>query len=190
MYQQLLARLGRALEAAGIPYMVIGGQAVLLHGEPRLTRDIDVTLGVDASALRMVLSAVERIGLVPVRADVEAFVQSTNVLPVAEQGSGIRVDLIFSFTPYEAEAIRRAVGVIFENVTVRFASVEDLIVHKLVAGRPRDIEDVAGVLARNPSLDETYLNRWLASFRDIVHRDLVEELRRLLRERDSMRGSV
>ncbi|GAH87084.1 unnamed protein product, partial [marine sediment metagenome] len=27
--------------------MIIGGQAVLLYGEPRLTRDIDVTLGDD-----------------------------------------------------------------------------------------------------------------------------------------------
>jgi hypothetical protein len=34
--------------------MVIGGQAVLLHGESRLTRDIDITLGVDASRLEKV----------------------------------------------------------------------------------------------------------------------------------------
>ncbi len=54
MFQNLLARLGRALERARIPYMVIGGQAVLLHGEPRLTRDIDVTLGVDSGALARV----------------------------------------------------------------------------------------------------------------------------------------
>ena len=29
--------------------MIIGGQAVLLYGEPRLTRDIDITLGVNAN---------------------------------------------------------------------------------------------------------------------------------------------
>lgn len=188
MYQTLLAKLAGALERAGIPYMVIGGQAVLLHGEPRLTRDVDVTLGVDASALPNVLRAVEAIGLVPVRADIEEFVRSTNVLPVADAGSGIRVDLIFSFTPYEDEAIRRAIGVILENTTVRFAAVEDLIVHKLVAGRPRDLEDVAGVLARNPSLDEPYLIRWLTSFEEIVHRDLVEQFHGLRRERDSTHG--
>lgn len=26
--------------------MIIGGQAVLLYGEPRLTKDLDVTLGI------------------------------------------------------------------------------------------------------------------------------------------------
>ena len=30
MYQALLVRLGKALDSAGIPYMLIGGQAVLL----------------------------------------------------------------------------------------------------------------------------------------------------------------
>jgi hypothetical protein len=39
MFQALLVRLARALDSAGIPYMVIGGQAVLLYGEPRLTRN-------------------------------------------------------------------------------------------------------------------------------------------------------
>jgi hypothetical protein len=182
MYQTLLAKLGPALESGGIPYMVIGGQAVLLHGEPRLTRDIDITLGVDASHLEMVREIVERIGLTAVRTDVEAFVRATNVLPVADAASGVRVDLTFSFTPYESEAIKRGVRVAFGEATVKFASVEDLIIHKLVAGRARDIEDVAGVLARHPSLDEAYLVRWLGSFRDIVHRDLVGEFRALSRK--------
>lgn len=185
MYQSLLSRLGRALESAGVPYMVIGGQAVLLHGEPRLTRDIDITLGVDASELKRVRAAMDGIGLTPAVPDVEGFVRTTNVLPVSDPASGVRVDLIFSFTPYESEAIRRSVGIVFNGVTVRFASVEDLIVHKLVAGRARDIEDVAGLLARHPSLDEAYLIPWLASFRDIVHRDLVAELIELKRQRDS-----
>jgi hypothetical protein len=35
--------------------MVTGGQAVLLYGEPRLTKDIDVTLGVDTDHLARLL---------------------------------------------------------------------------------------------------------------------------------------
>jgi hypothetical protein len=181
MYQTLLAKIASSLDLSGIPYMVIGGQAVLVHGEPRLTRDIDISLGVDSSHLARVQEAMARIGLTPLRLDVEAFVRDTNVLPVVEPASGIRVDLIFSFTPYESGAIRRAVGVVFGEATVRFASVEDLLIHKLVAGRPRDLEDAAGVLARNPPLDESYLLHWLTSFRDVVHRDLVAEYQKLAR---------
>ena len=48
-----------------------------------------------------------------------------------------------------------------------------------VAGRPRDFEDIKGVLARSPQLDEKYLERWLEAFHRIVNRDLVSEYRSL-----------
>ncbi len=44
MFTRILKQIASALDKAGIPYMVIGGRAVLLYGEPRLTKDIDVTL--------------------------------------------------------------------------------------------------------------------------------------------------
>ena len=172
------------MDAEGITYMLIGGQAVHLHGEPRLTRDIDVTLGVDSSQLNRLRAAMEGIDLTPSVADVETFVRRTNVFPLTDPRGGVRVGLIFPSTPYETEAIRRAVGVVFHGVTVRFAAAEDLIIHKLVAGRARDIEDVAGVLARHPSLDESYLARWLSSFRDVVQRDFIQELAALKHQRD------
>jgi hypothetical protein len=47
MFKEILSRIGASLSKHSLPYMIIGGQAVLLYGEPRLTRDIDITLGVD-----------------------------------------------------------------------------------------------------------------------------------------------
>jgi hypothetical protein len=38
MFQALLARLSEVFEKSKIPYMVIGGQAVLVYGEPRFTK--------------------------------------------------------------------------------------------------------------------------------------------------------
>ena len=43
MFKTLLVKITRSLTLKKIPHVVIGGQAVLIHGEPRLTRDIDVT---------------------------------------------------------------------------------------------------------------------------------------------------
>src|SRR5438094_1778890 len=51
MFIRLLEAIGLGLEERQIPYMIIGGQAVLIYGEPRLTRDIDVTLGVGPERL-------------------------------------------------------------------------------------------------------------------------------------------
>jgi len=176
MYQALLARLAGALDGAAIEYMVIGGQAVLVHGEPRLTRDIDITLGVDSSELGRVQQALTKTGLQSAVDDLVSFVKQTNVLPLLDERSRIHVDLIFSFTQYEREAIRRAVLIQLENVPVRFAEVEDLLIHKLVAGRPRDLEDIRGVLARRPKLDRSYLKKWLDGFSDVVGRDLGNQL--------------
>ena len=128
--------------------MLIGGQAVLLHGRPRLTDDIDITLGVGPSELSTVQTVCAPCGLVPLPEDVDAFVRETFVLPCHHPPSGLRVDFIFSTTPYEAQAIGRAVIVKLAGTSVPFASAEDLILHKLFAGRPRDWEDAVGVVPR------------------------------------------
>lgn len=177
MFQHLLANLARALDGAGIPYMVIGGQALLVHGDPRLTRGIDVTLGVESVTLPRLLALGKTIGLLPSVSDVEQFVQKTNVLPLSSISDAIRVDLIFSFTYYEAEAVQRAASVQVLDTPVKFATAEDLIVHKLVAGRPRDIEDVRGILLRQKHLDQEYLEKWLRAFREVVGRDLLREFK-------------
>lgn len=50
-FSEILARITAGLEERDVPFMLIGGQAVLLHGEPRLTQDIDVTLGLPPDGL-------------------------------------------------------------------------------------------------------------------------------------------
>jgi hypothetical protein len=144
--------------------MVIGGQAVLLYGEPRLTKDIDITLGVGLERLSEIRAIVDRLRLEYVTDNVDDFAKETMVLPVIDRKSGIRVDLIFSFSPYERQAIERAREISFGRTKVRFADLEDVVIHKVIAGRPRDIEDVLSILAKNPSFDPHYIEKWLGEF--------------------------
>lgn len=164
MFDETIARIAAALEKAGIPYMLIGGQAVLLYGEPRLTRDIDITLGINVDRLEALLSVVKLLSLEPCPKDAEAFVRRTMVLPTLDEATGIRVDFIFSFTPYESQAILRARKVRILGQDVCFATVEDLIIHKIFAGRLRDIEDVRTVLAKNAAVDIDYIEKCLEAF--------------------------
>ena len=41
-------------------------------------------------------------------------------------------------------------------------TVEDVIVHKLLADRARDRDDIASILATGRSFDEDYVRRWAA----------------------------
>ena len=164
MFEELLGKIGRELDTIGIPYMVIGGQAVLLYGEPRLTRDIDVTLGVGAEECGRVIEAASRLDLEPIPSDAEAFIRETMVLPALHEASGIRVDFIFSRSSFEQEAIARARRVFVGGAEVAFSSLEDLVIHKIVAGRPRDMEDARIVLAKNPGYDRDHILRWLDEF--------------------------
>ena len=86
------------------------------------------------------------------------------VLPTLEPSTGIRVDFIFSFTPYEMEAIKRTTKRVLMGQEICFASPEDLIIHKIFAGRPRDLEDVRSVLLKQPSIDTPYIKKWLREF--------------------------
>jgi len=158
--------------------MLIGGQAVLLHGRPRLTEDIDITLTADPSRLNDVLEACATLKLQALPEDVELFVQQSFVLPVLHDETDIRVDFIFSSTPYEREAIDRAVMVELRGESVPFATAEDLIVHKLLAGRAIDLEDAAAVVRRKGSeLDWRYVEKWVGQFSDVPgHEDLPDLL--------------
>jgi len=168
VFAELLSRLGAALDDAEIGYMVVGGQAVLVHGEPRLTRDIDLTIAGGQESVPGLLAVLAQLGLRPLPIDPIGFAAETMVLPAVDDTSGIRVDLILSWTPFEREAIERAETVSLDGLAYRVATAADLVVLKVLAGRPRDLEDVRGILIGNPDLDVRRIERWLRSFADVI----------------------
>ena len=180
MFQKLLKKIANELDAHNIPYMVIGGQAVLLYGEPRLTKDIDITLGVGVSKLNEINSIVEKLNL-KILVD-KNFVQNTMVLLAIDEKTGIRIDFIFSFSLYEKQAIERATEVKFGNTIVKFASLEDLVIHKIIAGRAIDIEDVRSIILKNPDYDAKYIKRWLQEFDKSLNEKFLKVFQRIVKE--------
>lgn len=170
----LLAELARILRRGRKPYMVIGGQAVLVHGEPRLTRDIDLTLAVSPLDVQQVIDLLRPRGIVPAVDEPVEFVRKTHVLPSCSERTRLRVDMSFTDSPYELQAIARGVDVVLDGVSVRFASAEDLVIHKIIAGRPVDHQDVEGILLKNPQIDAADIRAWLARFAEALEQPLVE----------------
>ena len=184
-FKRLLAGITRELRRRGIPFMHIGGQAVLLHGAPRLTQDIDVTLALGPDDMATVAAVCDALELDPLVEDLARFARETFVCPLRDRATGIRVDLIFSTTPYERVAIARAVEVDIGGESVPFASAEDLILLKLFAGRERDLEDARSVVDRQGArLDWRHLEHWAAAFAAIPGREELPARLQALRQDD------
>ncbi len=182
MFQRLLKKISRELRKASIPYMVIGGQAVLLYGEPRLTRDIDITLGIGVNELGKITKIVSIIGLKILVKNGKEFVERNMVLPTIEKKSGIRVDFIFSFSPYGRQAIERGKDIKLGRTPVRFASLEDVVIHKVIAGRARDIEDVKSILLKNPKYDSHEIAKCLKELDHSLGENFLKVFRRIEKE--------
>ena len=156
--EQALAGVAGFLDAEGIPYMVIGGIANLVWGTPRATVDIDVTVWVDNPGIDTLVNKLSARFRILIK-NASAFVRHTRVLPL-ETPEGIGIELIFGQLPYEREAIDRARTQVFHGVPVRICSPEDLIIHKIISERPRDREDVKGIIqAMGNELDRQFLDR-------------------------------
>ena len=84
MIEELIKKIAQCLDEDNIPYMIIGGQAVLLYGTPRLTRDIGITLGIDTDKFLLVENICRKLGLKILPEDPENFARETKVLPAEE----------------------------------------------------------------------------------------------------------
>ena len=124
------------------------------------------------------------LGLAPLPEDIEGFVRQTFVLPARHRETGLRVDFVFSSTPYERQAIARAVRITLAGAIIPFATAEDLIIHKLFAGRAIDWEDALGVARRKAvELDWSYIERWAQEFATVPGREHLAQRVADLRDR-------
>ena len=178
-----LRALRNSLQEFGAPWLVIGGVAVIAAGVPRLTADIDATIwapGTDPEAL-LDLLRIHRI--VPRISDAITFAKERQVVLVQHEPSGVPVDLSLAWLPFEEEAVRCGVERDYAGVPIRLPRPEDLIIYKLVAARPRDLDDVEKLLLLyGGSLDIARIRRIIREFAEVLEDPArLEALERLLR---------
>ncbi|MEN3045250.1 MAG: nucleotidyltransferase [Candidatus Hydrothermales bacterium] len=177
--KELIKNISKELNKKNINYMIIGGQALLIYGEPRLTKDIDITLGIGVERYEEIKEISDNLGLKIIPKNYIDFLKKTMVLPVLDEKTGIRIDFIFSFSEYEKEALKRVNKIKIDEVQIFYASIEDLIIHKIVSGRERDLEDVKSILLKNKEVDEKYILKWLKEFEKILNEKLIERFKKL-----------
>jgi predicted nucleotidyltransferase len=166
-----------------IPYVLIGGIALQHWGEPRFTRDIDVTILVDSGAEEEVIKKILS-NFSPRIKDALGFALKNRICLVRSK-NGYEVDISLGIPGYEEIVIKKAVECQIGGVSVKICSAEDLIIHKVVAGRPQDITDIEGIILRQrKGLNIRYIRKWLRNFSSILEMpEMIEQFEKLWRRR-------
>lgn len=147
-----------ALHHAGVRYVVVGGTAVVLQGYARLTVDLDLAVDLSTEQLSAAVGALTGVGLLP-RLPVDPYdfadpvtrhtwVTERNLLVFSmfDPASARREVDLFATEPVPFEELHAdASHFNIAGTAVRVASRRHLIAMKRLAGRPRDLDDIAAL---------------------------------------------
>ncbi len=134
-----VATVCAALNAAGARYVLVGGQAVVLWGQVRATRDVDVLIEATPENAALVLEALAELGFILVRDLDPAEVAAR---PFTIIGDLWRVDLLtVAFSVRYREAAADSTLFTVEGVEIPTASIPHLIASKRT-GRLQDAADI------------------------------------------------
>ena len=163
-----LRRALRILDELAVHFALMGGIAMAAWGRLRATQDFDLLLGSSQVDPDRLLSALRQAGF-KFRRDAPLteiggarFLQAVYAHP--DHFLDVRVDLQLADHEFHKLAVRRAIPLQFDGLTIPVVTLEDLIVLKLAAGRVLDRVDAAEIYrARESQLDLDHLRRAAAS---------------------------
>jgi hypothetical protein len=127
------------LNKYSVHYLLVGGWAVGIYGNPRATKDIDFLIAIDDSNIKQLQSALLAFGA-PTVSDL-VFKEKGNVFRLGQ--SPIQIDIINEASGIDFEdcySRRKVIPV--DDIEVTVISKQDLITNKKSSGRLRDLADV------------------------------------------------
>ena len=177
---EVLLALANVFGRQGVPWYVFGAQAVMVHGQPRLSDDVDITIKVDSDRLEDLLSHLKNVDFVEqvVGESRDEFIESTRVVPLVHKPTSIPIDLVLANSGLEDLFLCRALKQNLGGANVPIIAPEHLVVTKILAGRPKDIADAQSVILRQgDSLDIVEVRQLLFDLQNALDQsDLVPAL--------------
>jgi hypothetical protein len=164
---QALRHVWLTLAPTKIPVAVVGGIALAAWKHVRATQDIDLLLGIDSKEVDRFLPQLNKAGIQlkshspPIQLGQLELIQLSYEPPEALME--LQIDILLSSAPYHRTALERKVPVTLPDLDVQIAvlACEDMILHKLLAGRMIDLADAAAIFHLNrESLDLDYIDHW------------------------------
>jgi hypothetical protein len=164
---ELLRHLVDALVAAGAEYMIGGSHASVYYGEPRLTRDVDVIVGLRSEHLPLLLARFPADEYYFDAQTAEDAIRTAGQFNIIHPRSGLKIDVYVNpDTAYDRTRFSRRQKLPFAHGgEAYFARAEDVILYKLLyhrhGGSGLHRRDVLGIMrVSGHELDERYLADW------------------------------
>lgn len=124
-----------------VEYLVVGGLAVVVHGYPRFTGDIDIWMKMTEENADKMLSVIKDFGLASLKITKEDLLKENGVIQFGVRP--VRVDIMNELAGLDFdEAYVKRKEVIWENIKINFIGLKELLVSKKVAGRKQDEADI------------------------------------------------
>lgn len=167
------------LASQEIDFAIIGGIAVAVRGEPRATLDVDAVLKCDVERALALLQTLHSAPVAPFFDGVEEIVRTGLLLPLEHKDTGIRIDLSIGMSGFDQQVVANASSWSIDGQNIPVASAEYLVVMKQLAARPRDLDDIEGILTRQGARFDWPLTLRLAEeLSEAVDDDVVTPLQR------------
>lgn len=146
-------------------YAIMGGIAVRLYAQPRFTIDVDIVVGLKPGDHLALIQKLGESGFEVSEPFMKGWVDNVAGMPIVKlkryhAGRFFDVDLFLTETPFQQSIISRRREIESKTGKYFFASPEDLVLLKLLAGRRRDMDDAHDILFLMGDLDDTYLRNW------------------------------
>ncbi len=159
-FEEAFDDLFRALNELPFPYCLMGALALGAWGTSRATHDLDAMIAIGHTDRPQLLQALEEYGFVEDAqwAEHNPMMRDSHV---RLRRGAIPVDLMLPKDDHDRACLSRRRHYALGNLSLWIISPEDLVIHKLKAGRAQDFIDVLSVLQRQTgSLDHAYITDW------------------------------
>jgi hypothetical protein len=177
----------RLLNGEQIQYALIGGLATSLRGIPRVTVAVDLVIAVELRRALELLGTIEHSPFRPLLANPAEIVEKSFLLPLRHRVTNVKVDVAIGLSGFERQAIARAESIELSGVEVKVASAEDLLLMKVLAGRPQDEQDIQGlIVAQGEQLDWEYCLALAEQLGEAIGQDLALRVRQLRKSQEDI----
>lgn len=181
MLEQEYKKIITFLNDRNLDYLVIGGIAVSVIGNPRVTKDIDFCIFIKKSEVENFLNESEKSGFIVDKKKMLEQVKLSGCFYIMD--GKVRIDFLIASHELEKSAFRRKILIEMHGVKAYYPTPEDLILLKIVPGRYRDLADAEDIAKRHSGkLDKKYLLDWAQKLSDEAEdMRIYREVKRLIK---------